>query len=178
MKYLLANLVHGPAEKFQQELVRDLSERFDTHWLNDYWTPAHFTLKSLFDERHLTQVEVLLEEFSAQNFAYPAETRGCSVYTDAVMMDVHLSEDATAVYLNLIRALRKIDGLEWGSFEAEERHFHMSVALFDIDKQFEGIKGYSQALDFCFEIQFDNVALLEQNERGWILRRYFSLNRS
>ena len=175
MKYLLANLVSGEAEKLQQKMVRDLSERFDAHWLNDYWTPAHFTLKSLFDEQYVSQVESVLEEFAPLNRAFPVTISGFRCFPDCAFMDVQLSPEAHDIYMRLMAELKKIEGMEWDEHEAEDRLFHLSIALFDIDKHYDALCAYLKTIEYSFTVQFDNIALLEQNDAGWIIRRYFSL---
>lgn len=175
MKYILANLVTGEAECFQQKMVRELSEKFDTHWLNDYWTPAHFTLKHLFEKKHISKIETILEKFSGEKRAYPVTISGFTNYHDAIVMNVKLSDDAFQTYMALINELKKIDGLEWGNFEAEERHFHMSVALFDVEKNYKDMCNYVHSVNYQYETQFNNIAILEQNDKGWIIRRLFTL---
>jgi 2'-5' RNA ligase len=154
--------------------VKEISQKFEAHWLNDYRSPTHFTLKYMFDEEYLEQVETVLEKFAAEHTPTPVKVSGCNYFArNCFYMDVHLSDEAKVNHERLLDVLKEVKGLDFK--KEEDLHYHASLALFDVEKRFDDIWKFLQVMQFSYDVQFDNIALLGQGEQGWVIQRLFTL---
>lgn len=61
MRYVLVSVVKGPAGDFNNNLRKDVFSKFKA---KSSKLPAHFTIKSPFEEDNINELENVLEKFS------------------------------------------------------------------------------------------------------------------
>lgn len=177
MKYIIVSLLGGTVQDYHQRLVQEISEKFGVNFLAKQKAPTHFTLKDIFEAQDLEQMDQILKNFVLNHKPARIYLEGYNRFEDNVIfMDIKLSEEAEQLFHLLMLELKKIDWMQWGTFDDEKRSFHCSLAYFDIKEKYMDIcrfllKNYS----YSFEAYFDNIAVFQQREENWELYKIYKM---
>ena len=173
MRYMIGYLIKGEAKEYQENLIDSISEEFGTRNLNEH-IPAHFTLKSPFETENIGEVEKVLEEFCKGEKKSEMNIGGIGSFNRRVIfIGGEFSEEGLETFRRFIERLREIEWMEFGKHDLEEGNLHSTLARAKDPEQFEEIMKFLLKEKKFFDVEFDNVAILEKSEDGWNVYREF-----
>lgn len=174
MKYVIAHLIRGEAQKLHETITHNLTEKFDTAPLFEYIVP-HITLKRSFerDENRIDDIYRAIDAFAETHAQTDYSLKGFGNFNEvAVYIGVHPSEEMKQSVKDLQGTLEEVEGIELDEFDRAHR-FHATVALGKLKPfSLEEVWNYVQALEVPdFSMKFDNVTVLKKIDGKWVIDR-------
>jgi len=149
---------------FQKNLIEDIASRFDLKKTQIQNLEPHFTLKywMTVDSQQLAAMERLLAAFCSTHRKEPIEVGGYSGFKPAVIFtQVVLSENARQLFKDLIQQLRTLAWIGWDKFDADNLHFHSTIAE-QCGDQYEPVLDFLLGKEKYFESYFDNITIIRK----------------
>lgn len=176
MKYLLVCSIKGEAAAYHNKLCEDITSRFSIASVYQTWPIPHITLKSGFETNDISQIENLLKDFASRNKKSRILLSGFGNFDgNVIFINSILPAEAQNTFWMLIKSLKVLDWMTWNKYDSENRHFHSTIAAFDIKEKFTSIWEYLKQFNPNFEIYFDNVTILKEEKGRWVLHKEFRL---
>ena len=130
--------------------------------------PAHITLKYHFPVESIEAIEKETKEFCMSQIRtkWVLDNFGHFINPDkyVVFIDAIPSQETRKAHASFLNRLRKINWVQWGSFDNADLHYHVTVASKGITSEnFETIWAFvNQQKKPDFEVFFDNLALVQK----------------
>jgi 2'-5' RNA ligase len=180
MRHIVAHLIRGEAEKYHQNLTKDLTEKFDTFPIHDRIQP-HLTLKRWFeiDDVGMDAVYKTIDNFVNSHNQCDYELKSFGHFGEEVVyLDVTPSKEMLVLVKDLKNELHRIEKLTFDEFDDLENDFHATL-VFGALKSFN----YRQVWDYLgklsqpnFEMKFNNIAVLKKPVDKWIIDKVWEIN--
>jgi 2'-5' RNA ligase len=178
MKYIIHCLLRGPVEKYHYDLVNNICQNFGLNITKEENLATHFTLKYWFETENIREIEKMAQIFCKTHRKTPVRVGGFGSFQPKVIfINVDLSNDARNIFLEFISELRKVRWMPWDKYDAENMHFHSTIAEECNDKCDEVWK-FVQGKEKYFDCWFDNITILKlisgnQNSGKWGIHKTF-----
>lgn len=175
LRYVIVCLIKGDALKYHEDAVSDICFKFK---VSRQRLPAHFTIKAPFETDNISEIETLTENFVSNRKKEKMEIKGLGHFgTSTIFMQVHLDNNALAVYDDYIKELRKLPWLEWrGRHDGEGKNFHATIVTKLREEKFNDIWNYaSLKYNPFFLSHFDNISILRWDKDKWVTFKEFML---
>ena len=180
MKYFIAYLLKGKAEKYHRDLAKKISEKFKLKLLSER-IPAHFTLKAPFETEKIGEIEKVIERVSVRHKAAKLRMGGFSQFHKRVVfLDAKAIMKATIVEIHkdLIRELKKIKWLKWRGRYDGKLSLHATLA-YTTKRNFDDIWAFlSEQEKKQFDAMFDNIAIMKKVDGKWRVYKEYSLRKA
>jgi 2'-5' RNA ligase len=177
MRYLIACILKDSVLEFHEKLLDEVCSEFDVRRQK---LPAHFTLKSPFEAKDISDVEKAVEKITvAAKEVLTIVIEGFGHFGTAVIyMKVKPSDEAISIYDKLIMELRTIPWLTWSHNDGEagkEKSFHCTVVTKLKEYKFWPIWRYVNKYNPYYSINFDNISILkwEEEKNLWTIYKEF-----
>ena len=176
MRYVVVCDVGGAGGAFNNSLRKEVYEKMG---VKSSSLPAHITIKAPFEhEGAVTELEQVLEEFCAKEYAAPFWLRGYDHFEDRVIyMHVDMSEEGQALHERLIDAMAKVPYITFDKKDGKDKVFHVTVSSKRVAPIYHQLWDYVQQYACQFECLFDNVSLYSWDESKWKLESVFKLQK-
>lgn len=172
--------MRGDVARYQRNLVLQIAERFNLRITKEENLAAHFTLKYWFEAENIEVIEKLIENFCKSHRKTPVRVGGFGGFPPKVVfINVELSEDAKKTFSEFIAELRKVPWLTWDNYDAENLHFHSTIAE-ECGEKYDDVLKFTQGKEKRFNCWFDNITILreiarEKNILRWENHRTYSM---
>lgn len=178
MKYSIVYLLGGEAKKYQENLMKDISERFNVQNLNEKIMP-HITFKSPFRTDDISDLEKRLDKFTRKNKSSEISINGFGSFNEEVLyLNVEFSERAKKTFRRLNKKISDLDYIDFNEYDNLEDNFHSTLAITENRNKFNKIKNYLEDnYNPGFDLDFDNIAVIKKHElkREWEIDKIYNL---
>ncbi len=178
MKYIIHSFLKGPIEDYQHNLVDGIYKKFGLNITKKEGLATHFTLKYWFETDNVQEVENVVESFCKNHKKAPVRVGGFGDFSPkTIFINVNLSKEAEEVFPKFIAELKKIQWMSWDKYDAENLHFHSTIAE-ECNEKFKDVKNFLKGKEKYFDCWFDNITILklvdgEQNFGKWEVHKTF-----
>ena len=174
MRYVVVCVVKGEAGEFNNNLRKDLLERFKARSSK---LPAHFTINAPFEyDGEITELNKMLEEFSENEKTATFMINGYDHFGDRVVyMKVNMSKEAKDVHDRLIDNMSKIPYINFEKKDGKDKIFHVTLASKGLKPLYDKVWEYVNQYSCEFQSSFDNVTIYNWTEGTWKLYKEFRL---
>jgi 2'-5' RNA ligase len=162
MIYIVNCKLRTGFDEYQKALVNAIYEKFGLEITKEEKLPAHFTLKYWFETENIRKIESVFEKFARTHKKTPVSVgRVNSFPPKVIFIDVRLSDDAKKVFFELINELRKIPWMPWDKYDAENLHFHSTIAE-ECNEKYGAVMKFIQSKELQqFDCWFDNITIMK-----------------
>jgi len=180
MRYIIHCLLKGPVEKYQHNLVNDIHQNFGLDITKEENLATHFTLKYWFETENIKEIEKIAQIFCKTHKKTPVHVGSFGNFSPKVIfINVSLSEEAKKTFFEFISELRKVTWMPWDKYDAENLHFHSTIAE-ECNQKFDEVWKFVQGKEKYFDCYFDNITILRlvggsQNFGKWEIHKNFSM---
>lgn len=172
--YTVVCLVNGEAATFNDNLRREVNERFNAKLST---LPPHFTIKEGFKyDGDVSDLVSTIATFCQNERARPYEIDGFGHFgKDVIFMNVELSNNAKAMHDRLIDAMSEIPYINFSEKDGKDKNFHITIASKQIKKIFDELYEFVNQKCCIFDCMFDNVTIFKWGDKKWDVYRQFSI---
>ncbi|WP_419750857.1 2'-5' RNA ligase family protein [Terrisporobacter petrolearius] len=171
MRYVIVSVVKGEAGNFNNKLRKEVYEIFKA---KSSKLPAHFTIKSPFEEEDIKSLEEVLETFVKNNKKANYILNGYDHFDDRVIfMKVNMSDEAKKLHDKLIDELSKINYINFTEKDGKNKIFHVTVSSKKIQKIYKDLWNYVNQFPFKFHCEFDNICIYKWEDNTWKLHKEY-----
>ncbi|KAK8841378.1 hypothetical protein M9Y10_026993 [Tritrichomonas musculus] len=172
--YTVVCLVNGEAATFNDNLRREVNERFNAKLST---LPPHFTIKEGFKyDGDISDLVSTIATFCQNERARPYEIDGFGHFgKDVIFMNVELSNNAKAMHDRLIDAMSEIPYINFSEKDGKDKNFHITIASKQIKKIFDELYEFVNRKCCIFDCMFDNVTIFKWGDKKWDVYRQFSI---
>ncbi|UPA28985.1 2'-5' RNA ligase family protein [Terrisporobacter glycolicus] len=171
MRYVIVSVVKGEAGNFNNKLRKEVYEIFKA---KSSKLPAHFTIKSPFEEKDIKSLEEVLETFVKNNKKANYILDGYDHFDDRVIfMKVNMSDEAKKLHDKLIYELSKINYINFTEKDGKNKIFHVTVSSKKIQKIYKDLWNYVNQFPFKFHCEFDNICIYNWEDNTWKLHKEY-----
>lgn len=180
MRYIIHCLLRGNVENYQHGLVKQIAEKFGLKLTKEENLNTHFTLKYWFETESIKEIEKICEEFCKKHRKTPVKVGGFGNFKPKVVfININLSKEAKETFLDFITELRKVKWMPWDQYDAENLHFHSTIAE-ECNEKFDDVWKFVQGKEEYFDCCFENITLLQlvsgKQEFGkWKIHKTFDM---
>lgn len=180
MKYVIHCLLKGDVETYQHKLVNEIYRNFGLKITKEENLSTHFTLKYCFETENIGEIEKIIQIFCKKHKKTPVQVGGIGSFpAKVVFINVKLSGEAKKVFSEFISELRKVKWMSWNEYDAENLHFHSTIAE-ECNEKFDNVLKFVQGKEKYFDCWFDNITILKlvsgsQNLGKWEIHKSFSI---
>ncbi len=171
VKYFVAHLLSGRAKTYHERLTSELSKRFHILPLHER-VPPHLTFKIPFeaDSEGILHVERVVRSFAHLRARVPLSLEGFGHFGfKTIYLNTTREREAITLMRDLLKALH--DSCPWLRVAPlEGNKLHASVARFLTRRKFLRIWRHVKPLKPRFDIEIDQLVILERGEHGWKVR--------
>ncbi|MBW3020059.1 2'-5' RNA ligase family protein [Candidatus Woesearchaeota archaeon] len=161
MRYIINCRLKGPVERYQKRLVNEIADKFNLTLTKEENLDTHFTLKYSFETNNIEEIEKLCKNFCEKNKKSKVKVGTFSGFKPHVIfINVNLSKEAKDIFSKFIKELKKIKWMEWDQYDAENLHFHSTIAENCNDK-YQKVMNFLENKEQIFECFFDNITILK-----------------
>ncbi len=177
MRYLIAHMIRGDAEKYHSNLSRAIASAYKLRPVTADIDP-HLTIKAPFDalSTDLFEVERVVERFARARSTFSYELKQFGNFDDRVIyMGVEAPSEMLTFMQDIKEELRNIPWLEFKPHEADSK-IHATLCYPRRTEQArEILEKLTSANARSFHCTFDTVAILKKGERRWELFKEYRL---
>lgn len=167
MRYVIVSTVKGDAGKFNNNLRKDIFEKFK---VKSSKLPAHFTIKAPFESNDISELDKVLKEFVKNHKSTPYKLFGYDSFDNRVIyMKVLMSSEGKIVHNELIDCLSSIEYINFDSLDGKDKIFHVTVSSKKIKNVFNFILDYVIQFPVDFNCLFDNISVYKWENNTWVL---------
>lgn len=172
MRYVIVSVVNGEAGEFNNELRRELFNKFKS---KSSKLPAHFTIKAPFEyDGDIDDLEKCIESVCSNEKATPYKIQGYDHFGDRVIyMKVIMSEEGKSIHNKLIDKMSIIPYIEFTKSDGKDKIFHVTLASKKICNIYKKLWDYINEYPCKFTASFDNVCIYKWENNTWNLYREF-----
>lgn len=175
MKYLIAYLVKGKVERYQKNLMKNISNKFNVKNINKKIYP-HVTLKSPFETDDISELNERLKNFVKINSSPEVYINGFGNFDNSVLyLNVEFSEKAKEFFRKMKSKLSDLDYINFDEYDELENNFHSTVAIIRDRNKFDEIKQILLSRNPKYNLKLDNVSILKKETKRWKLHKMFNL---
>lgn len=179
MRHIVAHLIRGEAEKYHQNLTKDLTEKFDTFPIHNRIQP-HLTLKRWFeiDDIGMESIYKTIDNFVNSHTQCDYELKSLGHFGEEVVyLDVSPSEETLVLVKDLKNELHKIENLTFDEFDDMENDLHATLVFgalkpFDFRTIWDYLNTQTQP---NFKMKFDNIAVMKREANKWVVDRVWEI---
>jgi len=174
MRYVVVCVVKGEAGDFNNNLRKDLLEKFKARSSK---LPAHFTINAPFEyDGEITELNKVLEDFSKNEKSATFMINGYDHFGDRVVyMNINMSKEAKAVHDRLIDKMSKVPYMNFEKKDGKDKTFHATLASKGLKPLYDKVWEYVNQYSCEFQCSFDNVTIYNWKEGTWKLYKEFRL---
>lgn len=174
MRYVIVSVVNGDAGDFNNNLRKDIKERFN---LKSSKLPAHFTIKAPFEyDGSIEDLEENIDTLCRNEKAAFYNIKGYDNFDDRVIyMKVYMSKEGKVLHDKLIDSMDKSSYITFDSLDGKEKVFHVTIASKKLKLKYNELWNYVSTLKCDFKCKFDNISIYKWEEETWKLHRAFEL---
>ncbi|MBD7913400.1 MULTISPECIES: 2'-5' RNA ligase family protein [Clostridium] len=175
MRYVVVSLVKGEAGKFNNDLRKEVWQRFKA---KSSKLPAHFTIKAPFEYcGDISLLENVLEKFCEKEKAQKYEIDGYGHFNERVIyMNVNMSKEGKALHDRLISEMSLIPYIKFDKKDGKNKIFHVTIASKNLGPIYDKVWGYvnENLCDFndCY---FDNIVIYKWEDNTWKVFKEYNL---
>lgn len=171
MRYVIVSVVKGEGGDFNNNLREEVYKKFKA---KSSKLPAHFTIKSPFEEKNIKEVEEILETFAKNNTKTNYILNGYDHFDDRVIfMKVNMSDEGKKLHDRLIDELNKINYINFNEKDGKNKIFHVTVSSKKINKIYTDLWNYVNQFPFKFHCDFDNICIYKWEDNTWKLHKEY-----
>lgn len=173
MRYVIVSVVKGEGGDFNNNLRKDVYEKFKA---KSSKLPAHFTIKSPFENENINEVEEVLGSFVKNNNKANYTLNGYDHFDDRVIfMKVNMSNEGKELHNKLIDELNKINYINFDRKDGKNKIFHVTISSKKINKIYNEIWNYVSQFPCNFNCTFDNICIYKWEDNTWKLHKEYLL---
>lgn len=178
MQYIINCLLRGPVEKYQHDLVREIYKKFGLNITKEENLATHFTLKYWFETEDIKEIEKIIQIFCKTHKKTPVCVGGFGSFSPKIIfINVKLSDEAKKIFFEFISDLKKVKWMPWDKYDAENLHFHSTIAE-ECNEKLKDILRFIKNKEKYFDCLFDNITILKlvgkkQNFKKWKIHKTF-----
>lgn len=173
MRYVIVSVVKGEGGEFNNNLRKDVYKVFKA---KSSKLPAHFTIKSPFEEENISQVESTLDSFVNNNKKATYTLNGYDHFDDRVIfMKVNMSNEGKKLHDNLIDELSKINYINFHEKDSKNKIFHVTISSKKIKNIYDKLWNYVNQFPCNFNCYFDNICIYKWDDNTWKLHKEYLL---
>lgn len=176
MRYVVVCVVKGEAGEFNNNLRKDLFEKFKARSSK---LPAHFTINAPFEYHgEVTELNKVLKDFSENEKSTPFIIKGYDHFGDRVVyMKVDMSTESKAVHDRLIGKMSAVPYIEFEEKDGKNKIFHITLASKKLKPLYHKVWEYVNQYPCEFQCSFDNITIYNWDEGTWKLYREFKFKK-
>lgn len=180
MKYILHCLLRGEIEEYHHDLVNQIAKKFNLKITKEENLKTHLTLKYPFETNNIEEIERICKEFCQAHKKTLVKLEGFGTFpSETVFINATLSKEAKETFEDLIKELRKIKWMPWNEYDAENLHFHSTIAE-RCGEQFPKVIDFIKGKERSFNCKFDNITILKlisgtEDFGKWKVHKIFSM---
>lgn len=181
MKYIIHCLLHEPFKSYHRNLVDQIAEEFDLTFTKQQGLYPHFTLKYDFETDDIDYVENAVENFVKSYKKAPITIGGFGCFGDwVVYINVNLSDEAKKLFNEFIREIKSFSWMTWNQYDAENMHFHSTIAE-NCESKIKEVQKFLEGKEKYFDCLFDNIAILRrvgmiEGIEKWDVHKIYNFN--
>lgn len=142
MKYFLAYLIRGAAEKYHREVIRRVADEFNENHMLENPLPPHITLKAPFKTTNIRGLEKLLDEFTKRHHQGRISIKEFGNFERTIIfLNAKFDKLSKKIQKDLIEELKSLT-INPGEYDISHSP-HATVAYCD-ENNFDSIWGYLQ----------------------------------
>lgn len=174
MRYVIVCVVKGEAGDFNNNLRRELFEKFKA---KSSKLPAHFTIKAPFEHNgDILDLENILEEFCNEEKLAPFDINGYSNFDKRVIyMKVNMSSEGKTIHDKLIEEISKDPYIGFKKGEGKDKIFHVTLASKNLQPIYNEVWDYVNKYKCDFKCSFDNITIYNWDNNTWNVYREFKM---
>ena len=163
MIYIVNCRLRNGFDAYQKKLVDEIYEKFGLNITKEENLPAHFTLKYWFETEDIKEIEEVFANFAKTHKKTPVKVGGFDNFSPKVIfLNAILSNEAKETFFMLIAELKKIKWMSWDKYDAENLHFHSTIAE-ECNEKFNEVWDFVQSKEpTYFDCWFDNITILKK----------------
>ncbi len=171
MRYVIVSIVKGEAGDFNNNLRKEVFQKFKA---KSSKLPAHFTIKSPFENENIYEVEEVLERFTQNNNKANYTLNGYDHFDDRVIfMKVDMSDEGKKLHDKLIDELSKVSYINFDKKDGKNKIFHVTISSKKIKKIYNELWCYVNQFNCNFHCVFDNICIYKWEENTWKLHKEY-----
>jgi len=170
MKYFVGYLIQGKTAKWHFNLVKNVSEKFNTFKLHERVFP-HITIFRPFETGDIDSIKGILRSW-IKNKLIPGDfvISGFDHFGDKVVFaKVEINESVKETVKDLRRTIKRISGMPYEEFPVWRPHVTLAnhFSLEEFDKIWSYISNLKKP---NFILPFDNVTIFRlENNKKWVI---------
>lgn len=174
MRYVIVSVVKGEAGDFNNELRKDVYEKFKA---KSSKLPAHFTIKAPFEySGSIESLEKTLEQFVLKEKSAPYKLESFSHFDDRVIfMDVKMSKEGKILHDKLIERLEKLPYINFNKKDGKDKKFHVTITSKKLPPKFKVVWDYVNEFSCNYHCVFDNITIYKWEDSTWNLYKEYTL---
>jgi len=166
-----------PPEQFRdfyEEIIKEISERFELKELSKKNRIPHITFKSPFETSNLELLENFVSRFCKKQKCFPINIGGYGDFDKkviylAVKESVSLSSAYDLFSSELENNLQIIQDKDY-----DKKTFHMTLVKYkELENKFDDIWSYLQKKEIKFTLPFDNLTIFRKDKRATDIRKTY-----
>jgi 2'-5' RNA ligase len=161
-------ILHCALEKkiqdFQNQIIKEVAEKFDLRKILIQNVEPHFTLKYHMpvNESQLGIIEDFLREFCSARDRTPVKVGGYTSFGKSVIYtSVLFSDAALQIFREFNRRLRTFDWVVWSEFDAENLIAHATIVE-QCEEKYDYIVKFLGPREKHFDTWFDNITIVKK----------------
>lgn len=173
MRYVIVSVIKGKAGNFNNNLRKKVFEELGA---KSSKLPAHFTIKSPFETDDISELDVILNNFSKTHSSKPYQIKGYDSFDNRVIfMKILMSKEGQILHYELIDELSKISYIKFDKHDGKNKIFHVTISSKKIQKIFNELWDYVNKIPCDFNCNFDNICIYKWVDNTWKLYKEYNL---
>ena len=176
MNYRVVYLLNGESKKYVEKLIRDVAKKFNVNYVYSGKTPAHITLKYMFETDNVKRIENTINKICKRIKSSTFEIGKVGNFEkNALILKIKPSNEMIKFEKQLIKELHNFRGDLFKFDKSLYKNFHIGIAHHDIKEKYNEIKSYLEEHNKKFKIKFDQVYLIKKPKNKWIIQKEFKI---
>lgn len=177
MRYYVGSMIKGEVAKYYNNLVNEISLRFELESLVKKQRIPHITLKSLFERDYVRDIEFYLKEFSEKHEAIKIMIDGFGNFEDKIIyLNIKKSGQIETIYNSFLKGLKSVPNISFGIFDNVNKKLHITLISKEMEGKFEEIWGYlSNITAPKFKIYLDNLTIFKKDKNRTLIHKTYKL---
>lgn len=177
MRVYLGYLARGEFCDYYNNLLREISSRFNLEDLLKKSRIPHITFKSPFETNNYTLVEEIVSRFCDGKFPHNFKIDDFGLFDrEVIYFRVFASSKTRQAIGNLLKCLQTIPNISFDKYDNKNKELHITLAKNrETSKSFDDIWKYVSSLNPYFILPFDNITMFRKEENKTKVHKVFEL---
>ena len=177
MRIYLGYLVRGEFYDYYDNLLREISSRFNLENLLKKSRIPHITFKSPFETAYYPKIDDIINNFCNMNAPPDFKIDGFGLFDrDVVYFKVFTSNETKQIIGTLFKCLQTIPNISFDKYDDKNKELHITLMKNrEITKSFDEVWKYVSFLTPYFILPFDNITIFRKEQDKTRIHKVFEL---